>query len=117
MKRTLISLMVAGLFAMAGTSAIAQNVTADDQKAAADPNKPSAAATTEMKPTDAPKGDASTAKADYTAAKAKAQTEYKDAKAKCDSMKGDAMRTCVSEAKTTRKDALAMAETNWKSHK
>jgi hypothetical protein len=115
MKRTLISLMVAGLFAVVGTSAIAQNVTAEDQKAAADSNK-SSAAVTDTKQPNASTAASSTAKADYTAAKAKAQTEYKDAKAKCDSMKGDAMRTCVSEAKTTRKDALAMAETQMKNH-
>jgi len=112
MKRTLISLMVAGLFAVVGTSAMAQNVTADDQKAAVDTNKSPAAVTDTRQP-----NASATAKADYTAAKAKAQTDYKSAKAKCDSMKGDAMLTCVSEAKATRKDALAMAETQMKNNK
>ena len=124
MKRTLISLIVAGLFAVAGTSAMAQNVTADDQKAAADANKPVPAATV-AKPTDTPKveadaakpakADAAASKAELTAAKAKAASDYKDAKIKCDSLKGEAMRTCASNANAARDDALAMAETQWKS--
>lgn len=112
MKRTLLSLLVAGLFAVAGTSAMAQNVTPEDQqKAEAKPATPTA--TKEMKSDNASSAADSTAKADYTAAKAKAQTEYKDTKAKCDKLKGDAMRTCTSDAKAARSDALAMAKTEW----
>jgi len=114
MKRTLISLMVAGLFAVAGTSAMAQNVTAEDQQAATDANKSNTAAT-DANPTGATKADAAASKAELTAAKSKAASDYKAAKVKCDSLKGDAMRTCMSDAKTAQTDALAMAQMHWKS--
>ena len=111
MKRTILSLLVAGLFAGAGTSAIAQNVTAGNQ-----PNAGADSATqqsaTHAKPTMA-KVDQSTEKAAYNAAKAKAQTDYKDAKVKCNSEQGDAMRTCMMEAKTSRTEALALAKSQW----
>lgn len=102
MKRTLVAVLVAGLFAGAATFATAQNVSAADQPAKnatqADPAKTDATAR-------------SSSKADYDAAADKAQSQYKDAKAKCDSLKGDPMRECMTNATTARTDALALAKT------
>lgn len=114
MKRTLISLMVAGLLAVVGTPAMAQNVSPEEQKAAADATKATATAT-DTKPATATKTDAATSKAELTAAKEKAASDYKAAKVKCDRLKDDAMRTCMSDAKAAQTDALAMAQTHWKS--
>lgn len=115
MKRTIISLIVAGLFAGIGGTAVAQNVTAGEQPAAAPEAKAPKAGMTTKQP--GAKGADTSAnapgKADYTAAKDKAQTEYKDAKAKCGSMQGDAMRSCMSDAKAARTQALAEAKTQW----
>lgn len=111
MKRTILSLLVAGLFAGVGASAIAQNVTAGTQpNAGADSTTQQP--TRHTKPTMA-EVDESTEKAAYKAAKTKAQTDYKDAKVKCDSEKGDAMRTCMMEAKASRAEALALAKSEW----
>jgi hypothetical protein len=111
MKRTILSLLVVGLFAGAGTSAIAQNVTAGTQ-----PNAGADSATQQpakhTKPTMAAV-DQSTEKAAYNAAKAKAQTDYKDAKMKCNSQQGDAMRTCMMDAKASRTEALELAKSQW----
>ncbi len=106
MKRTLLSLLFAGMFAAAGTAAIAQNVSPEDQE------KAGGKSTTPNAATDAKQSDSSTAKADYAAAKAKAQADYTAAKAKCDKMQGEAMRTCMSDAKSARSEALAMAKTH-----
>ena len=89
------------------STAAAQNVSPEDQaKAEGQTTNPNAA-------TDAKQYDSSTAPADYAAVKAwaKAEADYTAAKAKCDGMQGDAMRTCMSDAKSARSDALAMAKT------
>ena len=75
----LLSLLVAGMFAAAGTAAIAQNVSPEEQeKADGKSTTPNAATDTSKAATDTPnaatdpkQSDSSTAKADYTAAKAK----------------------------------------------
>lgn len=124
MKRTILSIIVAGLFAGIGGTAVAQNVSAGDQPAATPetktvPANPAAKAPKTGMTTKQPgaKGADTSAdapgKADYTAAKDKAQADYKDAKAKCGGMEGDAMRSCMSEAKTARTQALAEAKTQW----
>ena len=118
MKHPLLSLLVAGIFAAAGTAA-AQNVSPEDQeKAGGQTTNSDAAKDTKQSgssnsdaATNTEQSDAMTAKADYTAAKAKAEADYTAAKAKCDSMQGDAMKTCMSDAKSARSDALAMAKT------
>jgi membrane protease subunit (stomatin/prohibitin family) len=81
MKHTLLSLLVAGLFAGLGTSAMAQNVTADDQ----------------------PKADAANAQAADPAADAPSAAqknqEYQAALKKCETLDGDDKTTCRDEAK------------------
>jgi hypothetical protein len=110
MKRTLLSLMVVGLFAGVGTSAMAQNVTAGTQPdAAATSTTPQSAK--HARHAGSEKADRSTSKAEYKAAKAKVQTEYKDAKAKCVNMEGDARRSCMTDARAVRSEALAQAKT------
>jgi len=138
MKRTILSLLVVGLFAGVGTSAIAQNVPAEDQPAAK--NEQTMAPETDAKaskpaistekdstaqssqqdssgktPEQAAAGKAdgaakSTAKADTTA-QDKAQAQYKVAKAKCDSQQDDAKRLCLTEDTKARTEALAKAKT------
>jgi hypothetical protein len=111
MKRTILSLLVVGLFTGAGTSAMAQNVTAGTQ-----PNADADSATQQpekhAEPTMA-KVDQSREKAAYNTAKAKAQSDFKDAKMKCHGQQGDAMRTCMMDAKTSRTEALALAKSQW----
>ena len=103
MKRTLLSLLFAGMFAVAGTAS-AQNVSPDEREKAGDQaTNPDAAK-------DAKKSDSSTTGTDDTSAKAKAEADYTAAKAKCDDMQGDAKSTCLSDAKRARSEALAMAK-------
>jgi hypothetical protein len=141
MNRTILSLIVAGMFA---GHAAAQNVTAGDKPAttppavAADPATKSPKAAVDSKQMGAEPGAAAPSpatdgkprrakgmepaanaagKADYTAAKDKARTEYNDARAKCDSLEGQAMRACKTDAVAARTRALAEARTQWKSRK
>jgi hypothetical protein len=145
MKRTILSLLVIGLYAGVGTSAIGQNVTAGDQpNADAQTNAAPAVNSAKAKPgmnadekaapevnsaTDKPgmsadeakpaKSDATSAavwKAKYTAAKNKAQTVYKDAKKNCDTLEGAAKGSCMTNATAARTEALALAKTQWESH-
>lgn len=133
MKRTILSLLIAGMFAGAGTLAIAQNVTAEDQSPAkssqTNPSTDSAAG--QAKSVDksgttsgsqAKSGDDSTntgdqAKSgvDYNAATTKAQATFTEANAKCDSLQGAEKTTCVSDAETARTKSLAEAEKQWNS--
>jgi hypothetical protein len=65
------------------------------------------------------KSDATSAaawKAQYTAAKGKAQTVYKDAKKNCDTLEGGAKGSCMKNATAARTDALALAKSQWDSH-
>lgn len=102
MKRSILSLLVAGMFAGTGTLAIAQNVTAGDQPPAeTSQTSPSAV------PGNAKSGDA------YNAAAAEAQATFTEANAKCDSLQGAEKTTCVSAAETARKDSLAEAKKKW----
>lgn len=147
MKRTLLSLIVAGLFTSLTGTVTAQNVTADDKpanppsatgmptdapakasKASGDPNRVDATPGTPdakaQRPGTSSKGARSTepaakaaGKADYTAAKAKAKAAYNEAKVKCDALAGDAMRSCMSDAKAARTQALAEAKTQWQGRK
>jgi hypothetical protein len=145
MKRTILSLLVVGLFAGIGTSAIAQNVTAGDQPNAnaqekAAPEVDSAKGTPGMNADEkaapevnsatgkpgmsadearAAKSDVTAAavwKAQYTAAKDKAQTVYKDAKTKCDTLQDNTKIGCMKNATAARTEALAQAKTQWDSH-
>ena len=81
MKSTLLSLLVAGMIAGLGTSAVAQNVTAGDQPNA-DAANPQAAE---------PAADTSNA--------AQKDEEYQAALKKCETLDGDAKTTCTDEAK------------------
>lgn len=86
MKSTLLSLLVAGMIAGLGTSAIAQNVTAGDQ-----PNA-DAANTQAADPQAAePATDTSNA--------AQKDEEYQAALKKCETLDGDDKTTCMDEAK------------------
>jgi hypothetical protein len=145
MKRTILSLLVIGLYAGVGTSAIAQNVTVGDQpnadartKAAPEVDsvkgKPGMhadeAAAPEVKlATDRPgmnadepksaKSDTAAAarwKAQYTAAPDKAQTVYKDPIKQCDTLEGAAKNSCMTNATSARAEAVAQAKTQWKGH-
>jgi hypothetical protein len=146
MRPTILSLLLIGLCAGVGTLAIAQNVTAGDQPNADAQNKAAAPevdsakgkpgmnadetavpqvnsaagkpAMTEDKPKPA-KSDAANAevwKAQYTAAKDKAQAVYKDAKTTCDTLEGGAKGSCMKNATSARTEALALAKSQWDSH-
>ena len=82
MKRTMLSLLVVGLFAGVGTSAIAQNVTAGDQ--------PNADATTAQQPADPAAGAATASQRDQ---------EYQAALKKCEPLTGTDKTKCVDAAK------------------
>ncbi len=95
MKRTLLSLLVAGLFAALGSSTMAQNVTADEQPSADTQNTPqandsAAGAATESQPAD------SQAEA---ASDSQREQDYQAALKKCEEMSGDEKTTCMDEAK------------------
>ena len=145
MKRTILSLLVIGLCAGVGTSAIAQNVTAGDQPnadaqkktapevdsakgkpgmnadetAAPEVNsatgKPGMSAD-EANPAESDVTNAAAWKAQYTAARDKAQTVYKKAKTTCDTLEGGAKGSCMTNATAARTEALALAKTQWDSH-
>ena len=145
MKRTILSLLVIGLCAGVGSSAIVQNVTAGDQpnaneqtkaapevdsakgkpgmnadeKAAPEVNaatgKPGMSAD-DAKPAPSDATAAAVWKAKYTAAKDKAQTVYKHAKTKCDTLEGGAKGSCMKNATSARTEALALAKSQWDSH-
>ena len=90
MKRTLLSLLVAGLFACLGTVAMAQNVTAEDQPkadAAADPQTADPAAADPSSP------------AQNDSASAQKNEEYQAAMKKCEALDGNDKTTCMDEAK------------------
>lgn len=95
MKRTMLSLLVAGLFAALGSSTMAQNVTADEQ--------PSADAQTNTQPNDAAAGAANEAQPADSQADAASDTQreedYQAAMKKCEEMSGDEKTTCMDEAK------------------
>ena len=145
MKRTILSLLVVGLFAGIGTSALSQNVTAGDQPNANEQEKAApevgaakgepgmnadeTAAPVAKSATDKPGMSADEAnpagsdvtnaavwKAQYTAAKDKAQSVYKEAKTKCDTLTGTANSGCMKNATAARTEALAQAKTQWDSH-
>jgi hypothetical protein len=114
MKRTMFSLLVAGLFGGVGTAAIAQNVTAENQLAAeADSTTEQNAMSAGQTIAENANADRSTLNADYKTAQAKAQAEYEMAKAKCEPLQGNPMRSCMTDARTARAEALALAETRW----
>ncbi|MEO8340581.1 MAG: hypothetical protein ABI604_12835 [Nitrospirota bacterium] len=102
MKRTLLSLLLLGLFAGVGSPAMAQNVTANTQPNA----EPDRVAMSE----EVAKIDAAKRSEEYRAAKARAQTDYTDSKAKCKDLKGGDALTCVKGAKAARTEALAQAK-------
>ena len=112
MKPPVFSLLVVGLFGGVGISAIAQNDTAGNQPAAeaGSTTQQNAVRATQTN-SDNANVDHSTLNADYNTAKAKAQTEYEIAKAKCEPLQGNPMRLCMTDAKTARTEALALAKT------
>lgn len=115
MKRTILSLLVVGLFTGVGTSAMAQNVTAGDQPVVAEKSGTQTeaypeAGTNMQKPETAGAAEQSIPNADKNAARDRAQMEYKIAKAKCDDLKGSAIGACVTDAKAVRDDALKQAK-------
>src|SRR5579859_6144351 len=133
MRPTVLSLLLIGLCAGVSTLAIAQNVTAGDQpnadtqKAApeVDPAKakpgmnadetavPAADSAAgkpamtedEAKPAKSDAANAEVWKAQYTAAKDKAQAVYKDAKTTCDTLEGGAKGSCMKNATSARTEA------------
>ena len=141
MKRTILTMFAIGLCFGIGSSALAQNVTAGDQPNADKPkNTTPAAGATRDQPgmnadtTAAPKVDSAgkrdpamssdnakapksaALKAEYAAAKNKAEADYKGAKAKCGSLGSDAKAGCLKDAQATRDKTLADAKTKWQSH-
>ena len=120
MKRTILSLMMFGLFAGAQTAAVAQNVTADDKSGesaqtgntqGSDANAPKA--TNGAKPNQAGKDGVVArplSKSELESVRAQAQTRYDAAKAKCEAMSGNAMRMCMTDAKTARAAELSKAQ-------
>jgi len=110
MQRIALSILVIGLVAGDGPSAIAENSAAGNP-----PTKGAGAATAHKsaKQTNPDRPDVpprSTSEAEYRAGTEKARTEYVAAKARCGSRQpGDAMRTCLTDAKAARTDALLQA--------
>jgi thioredoxin-like negative regulator of GroEL len=82
MKRTILSLLVVGLLAGVGTSAVAQNVKAGDQ--------PNADAATNPQPADPAAGAATASQRDK---------EYQAALKKCESLTAADKTNCVDTAK------------------
>ena len=128
MKRTILTLLVAGLFAGIGTSAMAQDAAAqpaaneqaaspatdsNSQQPAKSTGQPAAKSAEQPNPAKDDVAAKAAAKADYDAAKITAQAQYKEAKAKCDTLKGDSKSSCMTEAKTAQTEALARAKTQW----
>ncbi|MFN0316731.1 MAG: hypothetical protein ACKVQA_17045 [Burkholderiales bacterium] len=122
MKRTILSLLIAGAFASIGTPAIAQDTTAANQPAGGSAQvggspdtdsttQPPAKSAKQANPANADVTAQPASKPDYTAAKDKAQTEYKEAKAKCDNQTGESKLSCVTAARATHTAALAQAKT------
>jgi len=145
MRPTVLSLLLIGLCAGVSTLAIAQNVTAGDQpnadtqKAAPEvgdsakakpgmnadetavPAANSAAGKPAMtedeaKPAKSDAANAEVWKAQYAAAKDKAQAVYKHAKTTCDTLEGGAKGKCMKNATSARTEALALAKSQWDSH-
>ncbi|MEO8009648.1 MAG: hypothetical protein ABI728_14160 [Betaproteobacteria bacterium] len=141
MKRTISTLFAIGLCIGIGSSALAQNVTAGTQPNANEPknatpdtgtakDEPGMNADTTAAPavdsagsndpamsspnTKAPKPAA--LKAQYAAAKKKAQAAYKDAKTKCGALGASEKAGCLKNARTARAKTLAAAKTKWESH-
>ena len=114
MNPSVFSLLVVGLFGGVGISAIAQIDTAGNQPAAevGSTTQQNAVRATQTN-SDNANVDHSTLNADYNTAKAKAQAEYEIAKAKCEPLQGNPMRLCMTDAKTARTEALALAKTQW----
>ncbi len=110
-KRSILSLLVAGLFAGAGASVLAQNVTADDQskpqgQSNTQPGNMPEADSNTQKPAKAGATDPLTPNSGNKAAKGKAEMDYKTAKEKCKSLTGAAMRSCEKDAIASRDAAL-----------
>lgn len=109
MKRTILALLVAGMFSGIAMPSIAQNVTAGDQppaKTQAAPDRDSTAGKSSAN---------AAAKVHYNEATEKAEEQFKDAMTKCESLKGlDVMKNCVTNAHAARSEALALATTQWK---
>jgi hypothetical protein len=130
-----------GLCIGVGSSALAQNVTAGDQPNANKPkNATPATGTARDQPgmnadtTAAPEVDSTGSKepamssgkakapksaalkAEYAAARNKAEADYKGAKAKCGTLDSDARAGCLKDAQVTRDKTLADAKTKWESH-
>jgi len=141
MKRTMITMFAIGMCIGVGSSALAQNVTAGDQPNANKPkNATPAAGTVRDQPgmnadtKAAPEVDttgskepamssgkakspkSAALKAEYAAAKNKAEADYKGAKAKCSTLGSDARAGCLKDAQTARDKTLADAKTKWESH-
>ncbi len=95
MKRTMLSLLVASLFAALASSTMAQNVTADEQ--------PSADAQTNQQSNDAAAGAANESQpADSqtdAASDSQREQDYQAAMKKCEEMSGAEKTTCMDEAK------------------
>lgn len=91
----------------------ADETAAPEAKAATD--KPAMSAD-EAKPAESDVTNAAVWKAQYTAAKDKAQSVYNDAKSQCDTLKGTANGDCMDNATAARAEALAQAKTQWDSH-
>jgi hypothetical protein len=110
MRRTILSLLLVGLFAGVGIVVTAQTVTAATQPNA----KASSTAQKPVRPTQLSTAAIEQSKqADYNAAKAKAQTDYKTARAKCRKRSSKAIPGCMTEAKAVRDEALAQAKVRW----
>jgi hypothetical protein len=114
-KSTIFSLLVVGLFAGFGTSAIAKGTAAGTQ-AAADADSTTQMPAKSAKQTNPATPDValeSTSRSDYKTAAAKAQTDYEEAKAKSEPLQGNPMRSCMTDANTARTEALVLPKTQW----
>lgn len=110
MRRTALSLLLAGVFAGFGILMTAQNVAAATQpnakagSTAQKPGRPTQLSTAAID---------QSRQADYNAAKAKAQTDYKTARAKCRKRSSKAIPGCMTEARAVRDEALAQTKARW----
>lgn len=105
MKRSILSLLVAGMFAGIASSATAQIVTAGGQ--------PGMDADRQSNPAKSDVTADAALKAQYAAAKKLVQNEFKATKANRESLSADATGQCMTDAKAARTETLAQAKTQW----
>ena len=123
MKRTILSLLIVGLFAGAGISAFAKDAAMDAQSPQNTQDKAlqqeksipqtSRSDANSIAPASSDTPTQANTNSELKAALDKVQAQFAEAKIQCDRMQGDAMRSCISEANATKKKGVAQANAQW----